>query len=97
MLHRATFLALILAASAAQAQVVPTSMPVGEPALLALQAIRSAGHPCPAINSAVRDASGGISAVCDNGEKYAITRLPGIEQTFAFRCSVARKYGANIC
>ena len=62
---------------------------------VALAAIEDAGHPCGTIVRATRTESGGIRAVCSNGETYRVFTVNG--RLVAMKCSAAAALGVSGC
>jgi hypothetical protein len=62
---------------------------------IAASAISAAGHPCGTVTSAARTPSGGIRAVCSNGDTYRIVEVQG--KTLAMRCSAVKAIGVEGC
>lgn len=69
--------------------------PAGSPKTVAAAAIRDADHPCGNVRDAIRLDTGGIRAVCSNGETYRIFTVDG--KVVAMRCSAAARLGVSGC
>jgi hypothetical protein len=65
----------LTAAALAHGQIGPA--PSGEPRAIADAAIKAADHPCGKVIDATRLDTGGIRAVCSNGEKYRVFVMQG--------------------
>jgi hypothetical protein len=84
---------LALFAAGAGAQTTFGPAPNGPAEKVALRIIREAEHPCPKVTKARRDPSGGIRAMCSNGEEYVIASMSNPKhgtKVFALKCSAAR-------
>jgi hypothetical protein len=70
--------------------------PDGDPAKIALQAIKDAGHACGSIRTASRAEDGSIATVCTAGQRYRITSLSnGI--AYPMNCTEVDKLGISGC
>jgi hypothetical protein len=69
--------------------------PKGPAEQVAMAALTDAGHPCGTVVRATRTDSGGIRAVCSNGEAYRVFTVNG--QLVAMKCSAAAKQGVSRC
>ena len=69
--------------------------PEGPPKQIAAAAIRAAEHPCGTVLDAIRLDTGGIRAVCSNGETYRIFTVQG--NVVAMKCSAAARLGVSGC
>lgn len=93
-----TLIATLLATKTtahAQTQMTVGPAPAGPPKSVAAAAIKDADHPCGIVSSATRLDSGGIRAVCSNGEAYRIFTVQG--RVVAMRCSAAARIGVSGC
>ena len=86
-------IAALLCSFPAAAQMQPA--PYGDPAKIAKEAIKQAGHPCGTVKTAVRLPEGDIRAVCTNGETYRVFMFSG--EPVAMRCSAAKRMGVAGC
>jgi hypothetical protein len=84
-----------LMAMSAPAWLVFGPAPEGDPSTIAVKMIATAGHPCPAIASAIRLNDYSIQASCSNGEVYRITTVQGVN--VALQCSTAKTVGITRC
>lgn len=82
-----------MAVGPAHGQIGPP--PSGEPKAIADAAIKAADHPCGKVRDAVRLDTGGIRAVCSNGETYRVFVWQG--QLVAMKCSAAVRLGVSGC
>jgi hypothetical protein len=90
----ATALALAAASSVAgQTKIGPA--PSGSPKQVAAAAIKDADHPCGSVVRATRLDTGGIRAVCSNGEAYRVFTVD--RKVVAMRCSAAARLGVSGC
>jgi hypothetical protein len=80
--------------STVQAQAIGPA-PKGPAEQVAMAAIKDAGHPCGTIVRAARTDSGGIRAVCSNGEAYRVFTVDG--RLVSMKCSAAAKLGVSGC
>jgi len=69
--------------------------PPGDPKVVASAAIKEADHPCGRVLNAIRLDTGGIRAVCSNGEAYRIFRIDG--KVVAMKYSAAAKVAISGC
>ena len=69
--------------------------PKGPAEQVAIAAIKDADHPCGTVVRAARTDSGGIRAVCSNGETYRVFTVDG--RLVAMKCSAAAKLGVSGC
>lgn len=86
-------IALVCLASCVQAQTKVGPAPEGPAAKVALRVIREAEHPSPRVTQATRDRSGGIRAMCSNGEEYVIASMSNPKHgthVVAMRCSATK-------
>jgi hypothetical protein len=82
-------------AMSAPAWLVFGPAPAGDPSTIAVKMIANAGHPCPALASAIRRSDHSIQASCSNGEVYRITTVQGVN--VALRCGIAKTVGITRC
>ena len=80
---------LVFSSQGALAEIATASAPEGSPVAIASRAISDSEQPCGKVNSAARDADGVITALCTNGERYAVLSVEGAG-TVAIMCSAAR-------
>ena len=87
--------ALNMASSPVYGQAKIGPAPPGDPKSVASAAIREADHPCGRVLDAVRLNTGGIRAVCSNGDAYRVFTVEG--KVVAMKCSAAARLGISGC